>query len=152
MTVLQACQTAGLRLTGTRPPTVFSTNDRFSAELADLATETAIGIATAHDWQVLTKKHTIPGDGVTTSFALPSDYDRMPIKSNVYSTRSLIAFLPVQDLDRVRHGPAHGVGRAEGNLDVLVKVQPPLSGLQILQVCRRVLGKAAGVVDVVNVH
>lgn len=100
MTVLQACQTAGLRLTGTRPPTVFSTNDRFSAELADLATETAIGIATAHDWQVLTKKHTIPGDGVTTSFALPSDYDRMPIKSNVYSTRSLIAFLPVHDLDQ----------------------------------------------------
>jgi len=57
-----------------------------------------------------------------------------------------------QNLDRVRHGPAHGVCPAEGNLDVLVKVQPPLSGLQIFQVCRCVLSKAAGVVDVVDVH
>jgi hypothetical protein len=100
MTVLSSCQAAGMRLTGTRPQTVFSTTDRFSQELADLATETAIGIAKAHDWQALTKKHTIAGDGVTTSFALPSDYDRMPIKANVYSTRSLIALLPVRDIDQ----------------------------------------------------
>lgn len=100
MTMLSACQAAGMRLTGTRPPTVFSTTDRFSQELADLATEAAIGIAKAHDWQTLTKKHIIPGDGVATSFALPSDFDRMPIKANVYSTRSLIAFLPVRDLDQ----------------------------------------------------
>jgi hypothetical protein len=100
MTALSACQSASLRLTGNSLPTLFSTTDRFAQELADLASESAVAIAKAHEWRVLTKKHTIPGDGTSTAFALPSDYDRMPIKSNVYSTRSLIAFLPVRDLDQ----------------------------------------------------
>jgi len=57
-------------------------------ELADLANEVAKDIAKSHDWQALTKVATFTGDGTTTDFSPPSDYDRMMIRSDLLDTAS----------------------------------------------------------------
>ena len=100
MTVLSAIQSAAVRCIGTRPTSIFSAADQFAAEMADLVNEAAIDIAKAHDWQRLMKLHTISGDGTTEAFALPADYDRMPVVSNLYSTRSQLPLARVRDLDQ----------------------------------------------------
>lgn len=84
MSFLTACQSSALRLIGRKPNTFFSSQDTFEMEIVDLANEVAKVIADQHDWQVLTKVHTLTGDGVTTSFSLPSDYDRQLFDSRIY--------------------------------------------------------------------
>jgi hypothetical protein len=100
MTVLSACQSAALRLSQTKPTSVFSSTASFDMEMAELSTETAIAIAKAHDWQKLTTLKTYSGDGSTTAFTLPSDYDRMIKDGNVHSSLYQTAlFRRVEDLD-----------------------------------------------------
>lgn len=100
MTVLSACRSAALRLVGQRPTTLFSTADQFALELASLADETAASIAKANDWRALTRLNTITGTGSDIGFSLPADYDRMPLKANVYSSRSDMALGQPEDLDQ----------------------------------------------------
>lgn len=100
MSVLGACQGAAIRLLGQRPESLFSTTEQFPLELAELANETAAAIAKAHDWRALATLQTLTGDGTTTAFALPADYDRMPIKAGVFSSRSACPLSPVCDLDQ----------------------------------------------------
>lgn len=100
MSVLSACQSAAVRLVGQRPSTLFSTTDQLAMELAELANETAVAIAKAHDWQALTTAWTLNGDASATAFDLPSDYDRMPLKANFYSTRSQFPLVRAEDLDQ----------------------------------------------------
>jgi hypothetical protein len=99
MSLLTACQDAAIRLNGTRPASIFSSTDQFALELASLANETARAIAAAHDWQRLTKTWLIPGNGSAVSFALPADFDRMPISVDLYSSRSKIPLARARDLD-----------------------------------------------------
>lgn len=82
MTVLSALQSAAIRLNGTRPASVFASTDQFEMELAALSNEVAQDIAKSHDWQALYRIATLTGDGTTTDFSLPSDYDRMPINAD----------------------------------------------------------------------
>lgn len=88
MTVLSACQSALVRLIGRRPSTVFSSQEQTVVEVADLVTEVATDIMKGHDWQALTKIASIPGDGVTTAFAKPSDYDRMALAQDMHDSAS----------------------------------------------------------------
>lgn len=83
MTVLSACQAAMVRLVGRKPQTVFSSTQQMEIEIADLATDVATDIAGSHDWRALTTIHTITGDGSTTNFALPPDYDRMVLAQRI---------------------------------------------------------------------
>lgn len=83
MTVLTALQSAMIRLVGRKPNTVFSTTNQTEVQLADLATEVAADIMKSHDWQALTKVYDITGDGTTTAFPLPDDYDRMMLGQGV---------------------------------------------------------------------
>ena len=104
MTILSAAQSAGIRLQGQKPGSLFSPNGLnvgFANELADLATEIAVDIMKAHDWRALTKLWTITGDGTNTGFDLPSDYDRMLLKEGVHSaTWTQWRFEPARDLDQ----------------------------------------------------
>lgn len=84
MTILSAAQSAAIRIFGRKPTTFFSSTDTFEQEIVDLSTEVAKSIADNHDWQALTKTYTITGDGVATSFPLPSDYDRMLLDGSIY--------------------------------------------------------------------
>lgn len=100
MSVLTAMQSAAARLEGRRPTAFFASQETFEVELSDLSTETAVAIMKYHDWRKLTKKHTLTGDGTTTEFDLPEDYDRMLVKGDVHSTTwSLYRFTRVFDLD-----------------------------------------------------
>lgn len=100
MTILSVCQSAALRLSQTKPSSVFSSTAPFDMEMAELSTETAIAIAKAHDWQKLTTLKTYSGDGTTTAFTLPSDYDRMVKDGNVHSSLYKTAlFRRVESLD-----------------------------------------------------
>lgn len=69
---------------GVKPVSLFST-DPFSLELADLATETAVDIAKAYDWETLKVLATMTGDGAAATFNFPDDYDRMLLKGKIHS-------------------------------------------------------------------
>ena len=99
MTVLTACQQASRLMGLTAPTSVFGSTDAYPIELSGLVNEAAAAIAKAHDWRKLTVLKTQAGDGATTAFSLPTDYDRMPLKGNVYSTRSRLPLGRVADAD-----------------------------------------------------
>lgn len=88
MTVLSAAQSALIRLVGRKPSTVFSSTEQTVVEVADLVTEVATDIMKSHDWQALTKFHTINGDGVTAAFDKPDDYDRMALAQGISDNQS----------------------------------------------------------------
>lgn len=101
MSVLSACNKAALRVRGKQVATVFSTTDQFSMELRDLANETARAVSAEHDWQALTKKHTLTGTGSANAFPMPDDFDRMLKKGEVRSPNWQTArFVQARDLDQ----------------------------------------------------
>lgn len=100
MSVLTAAQSAGIRLLGQKPSSLFSTTDAFAMELADLASDVATDIAKAYDWEQLRKLATFTGTGAAIAFNLPEDYDRMLKKAKVHSKDWQTAdFTPVRDED-----------------------------------------------------
>lgn len=100
MTVFAAVQSAAIRLSQQKPISVFADQTTFTAEMGELATETAVSIAKEYDWRVLTKLGTLTGDASSTEFSLPPDYDRMPLKAALHSNAFLTAtFRQARDLD-----------------------------------------------------
>jgi hypothetical protein len=99
MSLLTLCQDAAVRLTGQRPTSIFGSSEQFALELASIASEASKAMARAHDWQRLTVAWTQGGDGTTTSFAMPGDFDRMPLGVRIYSTRSQTPLAPAAGLD-----------------------------------------------------
>ena len=99
MTILAACQEAAklLRPGQAIPTSVFSSADTFARELAALSNEAARAIANAKDWRTLMVLKTESGDGVTTAFSFPSDYDRFPLDGMVYSTSYQLPLEKVDD-------------------------------------------------------
>lgn len=83
MTFLKAAQSASLRLIGRKPSTFFSSQDVFEQEMCDLGNDVATDLMKSYDWRVLTKTYSIAGDGSTTEYDLPDDYDRMPKKAAI---------------------------------------------------------------------
>lgn len=79
MTLVSVAQSAALRLIGKKPASFFSSQSTFEMEITDLANEVVSDMVKYADWRSLTKQHSMVGDGVTYGFALPADYDRMPI-------------------------------------------------------------------------
>lgn len=63
---------------------VFGSAETESLEFAELANEVAKRIMRAHEWQDLKLKAVITGDGTTTSWNLPADYDRMLVDGHIW--------------------------------------------------------------------
>lgn len=100
MTVLSAIQSAFARTVGRKPTTVFSSIEPMEVEMADLSTDVAVDIMGSHDWRALTKFHTITGDGVQSSFDLPSDYDRIVLAQRITDTSNwLWGYTAAQSLE-----------------------------------------------------
>lgn len=99
MTILSVVQSASTKLVSQVPQSVYSSNDKILVELRDLANDVARDIADAHDWRALFKVATITGDGSDTDFALPSDYDRMPLKGEVHDVSTSSVLCPVNTAD-----------------------------------------------------
>lgn len=83
MAVLEAMQSAAIRLVGQRPTTFFGSSNQFETEITDLVNEVAQDVAKYQDWQALVRIGTVTGDGTTTEFPLPADYDRMLVDTEV---------------------------------------------------------------------
>lgn len=83
MTVLSALQEAAIELVKKRPQTFFSSTLPFEMEMCRFANVAARDIMASHDWRDLMLNHTLTGDGVTTAFPVPADYDRMATGSDV---------------------------------------------------------------------
>lgn len=86
-TALQFCQDAAAKLGLDQPSVLFSSSDRTAIELRRALVEAADMIVRAHDWQALKVINTHTGDGVTTEFAVPSGFLRMPKDAQVWSSR-----------------------------------------------------------------
>lgn len=103
MTFLSAAQSAAIRLVGQRPSAFWTSSDQFALEICDLANDVAENLMRAADWRVLTKFHTINGDGSTVAFDLPADYDRMLVKGAVFRPSwNTWHYSPASDLDQWR--------------------------------------------------
>ena len=68
------------------PESVYGSTDENHVALAALANEMAQRIAQAHDWQVLRRLQTYTGNGDDDAWPLPSDYDRMPVDQDIWSS------------------------------------------------------------------
>jgi hypothetical protein len=120
MTVLSACQEAAIELNQGDISSVFSSTDTFPKELRLQANRTAVAIMKYYDWRRLTVLGTLTGDGVTTQFDLPSDYDRMPKKQNVHSKSwQTASFRSAPDLDRWLYYKDTGISGTPGNWTIL---------------------------------
>ncbi len=130
MTVLGSAQSAGLRLLGVKPSSLFSTSDPFALELADLANEVATDIAQVHDWRKLQLLATLAGDAVAIAFSLPTDYDRMPKKAEVHSLNWKTAnFRRVRDQDEWIYIQDNLISGMPGNWIILggkMQIFPPM--------------------------
>ncbi len=99
MTILSVAQKACKHIGLSVPDTLLSATAREYVELVSIAQEMADRIANGHDWQALSRVHTITGDGSEEDFDLPSDYDRMLYKSQVWSSSLQTPLSPILDLD-----------------------------------------------------
>lgn len=97
LTVFQQACTSGIALE--KPSAVYGSTTREHVELANIANEMAAMIAASHEWQILNKIAVITGDGTTEDFALPSDFDRMLDKSQLWSTSLETPLSPISDRD-----------------------------------------------------
>lgn len=100
MTVLSVAQEVS-KVVGLEVPTeLFSATNREMVELRGIVQEMADRIVSSYDWQLLSRIHSIAGDGSTISWDLPPDYARMLIKSQVWSTAIETPLSHIEGLDR----------------------------------------------------
>ena len=97
LTVFQDACTSGIALD--KPSAVFGSSTREHLELATLANEAAEMIVQSHEWQALNRIATITGDGSTEDFDLPSDYDDMLDKSQLWTSSLETPLTPISDRD-----------------------------------------------------
>lgn len=99
MTILtvaeEVCKVVGLAV----PNQIVGATQREYVELAATMQEMARRIADGHDWQLLSRIATITGDGTTEDHDLPTDYARMLVKSQVWSSSLETPLSPISDLD-----------------------------------------------------
>lgn len=114
MTILSVCQEAAVELNQAQPSTLFSSTDPFNVEIRTLANVAAEAIAKAYDWQKLQAISTMTGDGTTTSFTLPTNYDRMTLTSKVLTSQFASAVSKARDLEFWLDLQINGVVAAPG--------------------------------------
>lgn len=109
MTILSAMQSAAVRLVGQRPSTFFGASGNFEAEICDWVNEVGQDVAKYQDWQALVRTATVTGDGATTEFALPNDYDRMLQNASVADLTSWFwGFGAYSDINAFLYAQAQG--------------------------------------------
>lgn len=81
------------------PTSVYSSTEREHVELGALANTMAKRIMRAHEWELLKTLATYTGNGSTEDFSLPSDYDRMLKKTQLWSSSLSTALTHITDTD-----------------------------------------------------
>jgi len=99
MTILSVIQSASAVFGLETPTAVFASTEREHIELGVLANEMAERIATAYDWQTLSRTGTLTGDGSTEDFDQPSDFDRMTDGAQLWSSSLETPYSRIQDIN-----------------------------------------------------
>lgn len=86
MTILSAVQQAAPAIALDVPSQVYAATSKDMVDMRSVINEVVQQIVDANEWSALQEFHTITGDGVTETFALPSDYDRMAKNSQLWSS------------------------------------------------------------------
>lgn len=86
MTVLSAVQAAAPAIALATPSQVYAATSSDMVSMRTVIDEVVQQIIDANEWPALQEFTTITGDGVTETFPLPSDYDRMAKNSQIWST------------------------------------------------------------------
>lgn len=100
MTALSVAKEVAKKVGIAVPDELASSTDREHVELLSVMNEMAERIARGHEWQVLNTIATITGDGTTEAHDLPSDYDRMLTKSQVWTSSLETPLTPISSRDR----------------------------------------------------
>jgi len=100
MTLLSVAREVAAKIGMEIPAVVASSTEREHIELLSVFNEMAQRIARGHDWQKLSTIATVTGDGSTEDFSLPTDYDRMLVKSQVWSSSLETPLSHISDLDK----------------------------------------------------
>lgn len=109
MSILQALQSASVRLVGRRPSVFFSSTDQFEQELVDLVNEAARDICATQDWQALTRVATFTGDSVQEDFDGPIDYQRQLIDADIQDLNNWAwGYCHMTDLNQFLYRKARG--------------------------------------------
>jgi len=115
MAILAAMQSAAIRLLGQKPTIFFGASGNFETEIADLVNEVAVDVAKYQDWQALVRIGTVTGTGTQTDFALPDDYDRMMVRSDVADLSNWFwGFGSYNDLNAFLYDEARGFSGLPG--------------------------------------
>lgn len=96
MTVLSVVKDAATYLGLEIPSVLFTNTGRTWVEMQSVVNDCARQILDEYDWQRLKKVATITGDGVLTSFPLPTDYDRMVMGANLWGPN--FTYYPTQQV------------------------------------------------------
>lgn len=100
MSLLTVAQAVSKEVGMEVPPALVGSTERELVELLHHIQDAAKFVANGHDWQVLKRVHTITGDGTTEDWDLPTDYDRMTAKSQVWSSSLETPLSPISDADK----------------------------------------------------
>lgn len=157
MTVLSAGQSAGIRLLGRRPASLFSDSDVFGLELGELATEAATDIAEYYDWQKLKILQQHAGDGSTIAFDLPADFGRMLKDGEIHSLtwRNRPFRMAADENDWIRQkqiGPSGNPGVwiiLSGQLQIF----PPMPVGEVAEyyyISNRIIAESAGLLSAIS--
>lgn len=86
MTVLSAVQAAAPAIAMATPSQIYAATSADMASMRTVIAEVVQQILDANEWPALLEFDTFTGDGVTETFTLPSDYDRMAKNSQIWAT------------------------------------------------------------------
>lgn len=87
MNILAIVQRASTKIGLARPSQVYGSSQQVAYDLQEVIADAVTSIVEAHDWQVLRAMATVTGDGASTEFDLPGDFNRMVKYAELWSSR-----------------------------------------------------------------
>lgn len=115
MTVLNAMQSAAIKILGRKPAVFFSSTEQFEQEIVDLLNEAAADIVKYQDWQSLVSIANFTGDGTVSAFDTPDGYDRMMLTAEIQDLNNYVwGYRHAESMDQFLYLKARGFGPYPG--------------------------------------
>lgn len=102
MTALSVAQAVATYIGIEVPSMLVADTDREVVELREVISEMAQEIAfdSGHDWRILRALQSEAGDGATSAFDLPSDFRRLGVREQIWTTRLQHPLEVIRSVDR----------------------------------------------------
>ncbi len=99
MTILTVAQSVTPRISQPSPTALVGSASSLHQELNALIADEARVIAKSDDWQELQTLATVTGDGTTEDFSLPSDFERLLLNGQVFSSEYQTSLQHIKEPD-----------------------------------------------------